>query len=85
VVEVASTAPSILRNVDAAAQAIARTAESAQRVTDDTAKRVPVMLDGSNNLIRDANQVVTGAKGAWPLRDMITPPALTTLGIDSNE
>jgi phospholipid/cholesterol/gamma-HCH transport system substrate-binding protein len=85
VVEVANTAPSILRNVDAAAQAIARTAESAQRVTDDTAKRVPVMLDGSNNLIRDANQVVTGAKGAWPLRDMITPPAVTTLGIDSNE
>jgi phospholipid/cholesterol/gamma-HCH transport system substrate-binding protein len=85
VADVANTAPSILKNVDAAAQAIARTAESAQRVTDDTAKRVPVMLDGGNTLIRDANQVMSGAKSSWPLNGMVTPPAVTTLGIDSNE
>jgi len=85
VAEVAATTPSILRNIDAAAQNIARVAEGAQRVTDDTAKRVPVMLDGGNSLIRDANQVMSGAKGSWPLKGMITPPALTTLGIDSNE
>jgi phospholipid/cholesterol/gamma-HCH transport system substrate-binding protein len=85
VADVAGVAPSILKNVDAAALAIARTAESAQRVTDDTAKRVPVMLDGGNTLLREANQVMTSAKGSWPLRGMIEPPAVTTLGIDSNE
>jgi hypothetical protein len=43
------------------------------------------MLDGGNTLIRDANQVMGGAKSSWPLNGMITPPAINTLGIDSNE
>ena len=55
-------------------------------MTDDTAKRVPVMLDGGNTLIRDANQVMTGAKGSWPLNAHgRAAVGAHTLGIDSNE
>lgn len=74
VADVSATAPSILKNLDSATQSLARAAE-----------RMPMMIDSGNTLVRDANQAVSGAKGAWPLRNWVEPPATTTLGIDSGE
>ena len=85
VAEVSAAAPAILKNIDAAAQGMARSSESAQRITDDAAKRMPVLLEGGNSLIRDAGQVMSGAKSAWPLRSWVEPPAVTTMRIDSGE
>ncbi|MEA3195541.1 MAG: phospholipid/cholesterol/gamma-HCH transport system substrate-binding protein [Betaproteobacteria bacterium] len=74
VAEVSAAAPSIMKNLDTAAQGLARASD-----------RVPLLIDGGQTLVRDANQAVTGAKGAWPLRNWIEAPATTTLGIDSGE
>jgi len=74
VAEVSATAPSILKNLDSATQSLARASE-----------RMPLMIDSGNTLVRDANQAISGAKGAWPLRNWVEPPATTTLGIDSGE
>jgi len=74
VADVSTAAPSILRNLDTASQGLARASE-----------RMPLMIDSGNSLVRDANQVVTGAKGAWPVRNWVEPPATTTLGIDSGD
>ena len=78
VADVAQAAPGILRNLDTAAQGLAR-------ISDDASRRVPLLLDGGNTLVRDANQAVSGAKGAWPLRNWVEPPASSTLGIDSGD
>lgn len=83
--EVSATAPSILKNLDTAAQGLARTSEAASRMTDDASKRVPMLIEGGNTLMRDAGQIMTGAKGAWPLRSWVEPAAVQTLGIDSGE
>jgi phospholipid/cholesterol/gamma-HCH transport system substrate-binding protein len=85
VADVAQAAPAILKNLDTAAQGLARTSENAQRLTDDVSKRVPVLIDGGSTLVNDANQAMTGAKGAWPLRDWVEKPATKSLGIDSGE
>jgi ABC-type transporter Mla subunit MlaD len=74
VADVSSAAPAILKNLDTAAQGLARASD-----------RVPLLIDGGNSLVRDANQAVTGAKAAWPLRNWVEAPATTTLGIDSGE
>ena len=74
VAEVAIAAPSILKNLDTAAQGLARTSE-----------RMPLLIDGGNSLIRDANQTISGAKSAWPIRNWVEAPATTTLGIDSGD
>jgi len=74
VADVSAAAPSILRNLDTAAQGLAR-----------ASSQMPLLIDGGNTLVRDANQAVSGAKGAWPLRNWVEPPATTTLGIDSGE
>ena len=74
VTDVSASAPSILKNLDSATQSLARASE-----------RMPMMIDSGNTLVRDANQAITGAKGAWPLRNWVEPPATTTLGIDSGE
>ncbi len=83
--EVATAAPAILKNLDTAAQGLARAAESTQRITDDASKRVPLLIDNGSTLVRDAGQVMTGAKGAWPLRSFVESPSTTTLTIDSGE
>ena len=85
VADVSATAPSILKNLDTAAQGLARTADSASRLTDDASKRVPLLIEGGNTLMRDAGQVMTGAKAAWPVRNWVEPAAVNTLGIDSGE
>jgi len=72
--DVSTAAPAILKNLDAASQGLARASE-----------RMPLMIDGGNSLIRDANQTISGAKAAWPIRNWVEPPATTTLGIDSGE
>jgi len=74
VADVSTAAPSILKNLDSAAQSLARASE-----------RMPLLIDGGNSLIRDANQTTSGAKAAWPIRNWVEPPASTTLGIDSGE
>ena len=74
VADVSTAAPSILKNLDTAAQSLARASE-----------RMPLLLDGGNSLIRDANQTMSGAKAAWPIRNWVEPPSTTTLGIDSGE
>ena len=74
VADVSAAAPSILKNLDSAAQGLAR-----------ASNQVPLLIDGGNSLIRDANQTITGAKAAWPIRNWVEPPATTTLGIDSGE
>jgi ABC-type transporter Mla subunit MlaD len=74
VADVSATAPSILKNLDSAAQGLAR-----------ASNQVPLLIDGGNSLIRDANQTMSGAKAAWPIRNWVEPPATTTLGIDSGE
>ena len=74
VADVSTAAPSILKNLDTASQGLARATE-----------RMPLLIDGGNSLIRDANQTITGAKAAWPIRNWVETPATTTLGIDSGE
>ncbi len=85
VTEVSAAAPAILKNIDAAAQGMARSAEAVQRITDGAAKRMPVLIEGSDSLIRDAGQVMTGARGSWPVRLWVEPAVVTTLNIDSGE
>jgi phospholipid/cholesterol/gamma-HCH transport system substrate-binding protein len=80
----ATAMPTILHNVDRAAAAMAHTAQGAARITDDASKRVPLLLDGSESVIRDASGVVSGARNAWPLRHWVTPGSVTTLSIDSD-
>ena len=72
--EVSQAAPAILKNLDTASQSLARASE-----------RMPLLIDGGSSLIRDANQTMSGAKAAWPIRNWVEPPATTTLGIDSGE
>ena len=74
VADVSAAAPSILRNLDTAAQSLAR-----------ASSQMPLLIDGGSTLVRDANQAMSGAKGAWPLRNWVESPASTTLGIDSGE
>ena len=74
VADVSTAAPAILKNLDAASQGLARASE-----------RMPLLIDGGNSLIRDANQTMSGAKAAWPIRNWVEQPATTTLGIDSGE
>lgn len=74
VADVSAAAPSIMKNLDTSAQGLARASD-----------RVPLLIDGGQTLVRDANQAVTGAKAAWPLRNWVEAPATTTLGIDSGE
>lgn len=74
VADVSTAAPSILKNLDTASQGLARASE-----------RMPLLIDGGNSLVRDANQTLGGAKAAWPIRNWVEAPATTTLGIDSGE
>jgi hypothetical protein len=74
VADVSTAAPSILKNLDSASQSLARASE-----------RMPLLIDGGNSLVRDANQTLGGAKAAWPIRNWVETPATTTLGIDSGE
>jgi len=74
VADVSTAAPAILKNLDTAAQGLAR-----------ASNQVPLLIDGGNTLVRDANQAISGAKGAWPLRNWVEAPATTTLGIDSGD
>jgi ABC-type transporter Mla subunit MlaD len=80
----ATATPVILRNVDTAAAAMARFAEGGARLTDDASKRVPLLLEGGDSVMRDAGEMISGARNAWPLRTWMTPPAVTTLNIDSD-
>jgi phospholipid/cholesterol/gamma-HCH transport system substrate-binding protein len=74
VADVSRAAPSILKNLDTASQSLARASE-----------RVPLLIEGGNSLVQDANQTMSGAKAAWPIRNWVEPPAIKSLGIDSGE
>jgi len=80
-----SAAPGILQKVDAAAEGIARTAEAVRRISEDAARRVPALLDGGEQVIRDTSSMVAGAKTSWPISNWVEAPRVTTLYISSEE
>ena len=54
-------------------------------MTDDAAKRVPLLIEGGDSVIRDVGQIVSGARNSAPLRWFVDAPAVTTLGIDTDD
>ncbi len=82
---VESAAPGILQKVDAAAEGIARSAEAVRRISEDAARRIPALLDGGEQVIRDTGSMVAGAKTSWPVSNWVESPRATTLYISSEE
>lgn len=82
---VGAAAPGILLKIDRAAESLAKTAESAQRLTEAAAQRMPPLLDDSAAVVRNVGEVVDGARGSWPLRNFVEPPSVKTLPIDTHE
>ncbi|HYD57232.1 MAG TPA: MlaD family protein [Burkholderiales bacterium] len=82
---VGAAAPGILLKIDAAAESLARTSDSARRLTEDAARRMPPLLDDGASVVRNVGEVVEGARGAWPLRNFVEQPGVKTLPIDTHE
>ncbi len=82
---VSAAAPGILLKIDRAADSVARTSEAARKLSEESSRRLPLLIDDGTNLVRDVNDVMTGAKQSWPLRMMLPAPAVKTLPIDTQE
>jgi phospholipid/cholesterol/gamma-HCH transport system substrate-binding protein len=82
---VGAAAPGILLKIDAAAEGLARTADSARRLTEGAAQRMPPLLDEGTSVVRNAGEVIDGARQAWPLRNFVEQPGVKTLPIDTHE
>jgi phospholipid/cholesterol/gamma-HCH transport system substrate-binding protein len=82
---IGAAAPGILLKIDAAAESLARTSESARRLTEGAAQRMPVLIEDGASMVRNAGEVIDGAKQAWPLRNFVEQPAVRTLPIDTQE
>jgi hypothetical protein len=82
---ISSATPGILLKIDRAAESVARTSESARKLSEESSRRLPLLIDDGTNLVRDANDVMTGAKQSWPLRILLPPPGVKTLPIDTQE
>ena len=82
---ISSAAPGLLLKIDRAAESVARTAEAARKLSEESSRRLPLLIDDGTNLVRDANDIMTGAKQSWPLRILLPAPGVKTLPIDSQE
>ena len=82
---ISGATPGLLLKIDQAVDSVARTSEAARRMAEDSSRRLPLLIDDGTNLVRDANDVMTGAKQSWPLRMLLPQPGVKTLPIDTQE
>jgi phospholipid/cholesterol/gamma-HCH transport system substrate-binding protein len=82
---ISTATPGILLKIDRAAESVARTSEAARKLSEDSSRRLPLLIDDGTTLVRDASDMMTGAKQSWPLRIMLPQPGVKTLPIDTQE
>lgn len=82
---ISTATPGILLKIDRAAESVARTSEAARKLSEESSRRLPLLIDDGTNLVRDASDMMTGAKQSWPLRIMLPQPGVKTLPIDTQE
>lgn len=82
---IGAAAPGLLLKLDAALDSAAKTSDAARRLVEDAARRVPPLVDDGQNVVRNAGEVLDGARRSWPLRNFVEPPGVKTLPIDTQE
>jgi phospholipid/cholesterol/gamma-HCH transport system substrate-binding protein len=80
-----SATPGLLLKIDQAVDSVARTSDAARKLAEESSRRVPLLIDEGNNVVRDAGDIMTGARQSWPLRILLPQPAVKTLPIDTQE
>lgn len=58
-------------------------AKDVGKVTASSAERIPSMLRDSNEAAEDARNIISSAKDAWPIKNMMEPGATRILPMDS--
>jgi ABC-type transporter Mla subunit MlaD len=74
-----------LDSLNAAAIEIRDAARKNGEALHETLRQTPGLVRDSGDLVRDSQEIVTGVKNAWPVRDLIEAPATHTLPVDSFE
>ena len=78
----------IVTSLDSLTGAATEVRDAARKNGDalhETLRQTPGLVRDSGDLIRDSQEIVTGVRSAWPVRDLIEAPATRTLAVDSFE
>ncbi len=59
-------------------------ADHLEKITADAQTSVPPVLRDGEAVAADVREIITGAKGAWPIRNLIAEPAVQKLKADSD-
>ncbi len=59
-------------------------ADHLEKITADAQTSVPPVLRDGGAVAADVREIITGAKGAWPIRNLIAEPAVQKLKADSD-
>lgn len=85
ITHVGTAASEALAHTQQAADAAKETVQATHDVIGKTGERADRMMSEADGLVRDASEIVSGAKRAWPIRNWVAPPERKQLPIDSGE
>ena len=74
--------------LDSFADAAAQLREATRKNSDalhETLRQTPALVRDGNDLVRDGQEIVGAVRNAWPIRNLVEPPAARTLPVDSFE
>ena len=75
-------------SIDSMTDAATQIRDAARKNGDalyETLRQTPGLVRDSGDLVRDSQEIVTGVRNAWPVRDLIATPVTRTLPVDSFE
>lgn len=75
--------PQLVREANSTLESLQNVARDARTVSQAAAETLPSTLRSIQPAAEDAREIVRGVTRAWPIRNLIPPPAPATLPLDS--
>lgn len=75
--------PQLVREANSTLESLQNVARDARTISQAAAETLPSTLRSVQPAAEDAREIVRGVTRAWPIRDLIPPPAPATLPLDS--
>lgn len=74
--------PSLILKADASLENIQAATAGIKKMTSESAEQVPQLLRNGNTLMQDSQEIISGAKKSWPVRNLLEEPEAHILPLD---
>lgn len=76
--------PGLLQKTDASLDNIQGSTADVRKVMSESAPLLPQIVRNGDRVLQDGQEIVTGVKGAWPIRTLLSPPQDALLPLEGD-